>query len=158
MSLAITSRTPETFLATPFVERAPALSADGKWIAYVSNESGEFEVYVRPFLRPGAKVKISAGRANSPKWSPDGKEIFYSEDGKIMAVAVALQEDTIRAQNPRLLFAVKGSIYNGPLGVSADGNRFLFIRPAGELAPQSQQPTVVVNWFEELKAKAPVRK
>ncbi len=150
-------RMPEVFLNTSFAERFPAFSPDGKWIAYGSNESGEFEVYVRPFLRPGAKVKISAGRAFVPNWSPDGTEVFYWNEDKIMAVSVSVQEDAFRAQNPRLLFEVKGNAYSGPWDVASDGNRFLFLRPAGEVKEQSQQPTVVVNWFEELKAKAPIR-
>ncbi|MDO8631282.1 MAG: hypothetical protein Q7R41_12390, partial [Phycisphaerales bacterium] len=148
-------RKPEVFLATPFIERGPALSPDGKWIAYASNESGEFEIYVRPFLRPGAKVKVSAGRGGFPKWSPDGTEIFYRNDAKIMAVSVSVQDDTLHASNPRLLFELKGNAYSGPLDVAPDGNRFLFYRTAGEAKEQSQQPTVVVNWFEELKAKVP---
>jgi serine/threonine-protein kinase len=151
-------RKPEVFLATPFMERGPALSPDGKWVAYGSNESGEFEIYVRPFLHPGPKVKVSAGRGGFPKWSPDGKEIFYRDEGKIMAVSVSVQDDTLRAQNPHLLFELKGSSYAGPFDVAPDGNRILFYRTAGEAKEQSQQPTVVVNWFEELKAKVPVPK
>ena len=151
-------RKSEVFLATPFNERGPALSPDGKWLAYASNESGTFEIYVRPFLRPGAKVKVSAGRGGFPKWSPDGKEIFYRDEGKIMTVAVSVQDDTLRAQNPRLLFEFNANAYFGPYDVALDGNRFLFHRPASEAKEQSQQPTVVVNWFEELKAKAPTRK
>jgi serine/threonine-protein kinase len=144
---------PEAFLATQFVERAPALSPDGKWIAYASNESGETEIYVRPFLRPGAKVKISAGRAFGPKWLPNGKELVYFNEWKIMTVPISIQDDVLQPSSPRQLFEVKNQSYVGPLDVSADGNRFLFIRPAGEINEQSQQPTVVVNWFEELKAK-----
>ncbi|HKQ50622.1 MAG TPA: protein kinase [Phycisphaerae bacterium] len=151
-------RKPEVFLATTFTELGPTLSPDGKWIAYVSNESGEFEIYVRPFLRPGAKVKLSTGRSFSPKWSPDGTEIFYRYDEKIMSVSVSVQDDTLRAQNPRLLFEVNGSTFGGPADVAPDGNRFLFLRTAGDVNEQSQQPTVVVNWFEELQSKMRVGK
>ena len=146
-------RKPEVFLATPFVEIQPALSPDGKWIAYVSNDSTEFEIYVRPFLRSGAKVKVSAGRAFMPKWSPDGSEIFFRAAGKIMAVSVSVQEDTLRVSNPRQLFEIKGNAYSGPYDVARDGNHFLFFRTAGETKEESQQLTVVVNWFEELKSK-----
>ncbi len=144
---------PEVFLATQFTERGPFLSADGKWAAYVSNESGEFEIYVRPFLRPGAKIKVSAGRGFAPRWSPDGKELFYTTEGKLMAVPVSVEGDTLHVSAPRLLFEVKNQFYNGPVDVSAEGKQFLFIRPANEFRQQSQQPTVMVNWFEELKAK-----
>ena len=151
-------RKPEVFLSTPFEERWPALSPDGKWVAYASNESGQFELYVRPFLRPGAKVKVSAGRGFFSKWSPDGTEIFYRVEDKIMAVSVSIQDETLRAQSARLLFELKGDAYEGPFDVAADGNRFLFYRPARDVKEQSKQPTVVVDWFEELKAKAAVRK
>jgi Tol biopolymer transport system component len=150
-------RKPEVFLATTFMERGPALSSDGKWLAYASNESGEMEVYVRPFLRPGAKVKVSAERGWTSRWSPDGKEIFYRNEEKIMGASVSVQEDTLRAQNPRLLFELKGD-YNGPNDVAPDGSGLLFYRPAGETKEQSQQPTVVVNWFEELKAKVQTKR
>jgi len=150
-------RKPEVFLATPFLEIQPALSPDGKWIAYASNESGELEIYVRPFLRPGAKVKISAGRGFLPKWSPDGKEVCYRNDTQFMAVSVSAQDEGFRAQNPRLLFELKGGNYSFSYDMAPDGNRFLFHRTAGEAKEQSQQPTVVVNWFEELKAKVPTK-
>ncbi len=145
--------TPEAFLATPFNESGPHLSPDGKWLLYASNESGEGEVYVRPFLRPGAKVKLSAGRGGAPRWSPDGKEVFYREDQKMFVVSLSVQGDSLQAANPRLLFEVPAIMYNGPLSVAADASRFLFIRPSGELGTQLQSPTVVVNWFEELKSK-----
>ena len=147
-------RKPEVFLATSFGEGAPALSPDGKWIAYGSNESGEPEIYVLPFLRPGPKVKVSTGdRSFLPKWSPDGKEVFYRTENKVMAVSVSVQDETFRAQSPHQLFELKGSGYSFPFDVAPDGNRFLFYRTAGEAKEESQQPVVVVNWFEELKSK-----
>jgi hypothetical protein len=95
---------------------------------------------------------VNAGRGGFPEWSRDGKEVFYRVQRKIMAVSVSVQEDTFRAQNPRLLFELKGDAYAGPFDVAADGDRFLFLRPAGEAKEKYKQPTVVVNWFEELQA------
>ena len=140
-------------MATPFFEGGGHLSPDGKWLVYGSNESGDFEVYVRPFLRPGAKVKLSAGRGGSPRWSPDGKEVVYREDQKIHAVSISIQGDSLQASSPRLLYEVPAVSYNGPLDVESDAGRCLFIRPAGELKGELMSPTVVVNWFEELRSK-----
>jgi serine/threonine-protein kinase len=158
LRMDVQDREPEAFLATAFYETAPAISPDGKWISYASNESGEPEIYARPFLRPGTKVKVSAERGTLSKWSQDGKEIFYREDRKIMAASVAVQDDTLRVLSPRLLFELKSNAYVGPLDVAPDGARFLFIRPAGDAKEQSQQMTVVVNWFEELESRMNARK
>ncbi len=150
---------PEVFLATPFDESAAALSPDGRWLAYHSNESGEYEVYVRPFLRAGAKTKVSAGQSGFPIWSPDGKELYYrSASRNLMAVSIGVQDDALRVAAPRTVFPYRGTTYNGPLSVSPDGSRFLFIRSASELAGQVQQPMVVVHWLEELKGKVAARK
>lgn len=135
-------------------ERDPFHSTDGKWAAYVSDESGEFEIYVRPFLRAGAKIKASVGRAFGPRWSPDGKELFYNSDGKIMAVWVTVEGDNLHVSAPRVHFEIKNPFYSGPHDVSPDGQQFLFTRPAGEFRERSQQTVVVVHWFEELKSKA----
>lgn len=150
--IGIENASPEVFLASPFIERGAVLSPDGNWIAYVSNEVGEAEVYLRPFRHPGPKVKVSAGRGWVPKWSPDGKEIFYRLDRRIMAVSVTLREENAHASTPKLLFELKNNSYGGPFDVAADG-RFLFIRPTNEFVEQSQQPVVVINWLDEIKPK-----
>jgi len=156
LRLDVEERKPEVFLATAFYEADPFLSPDGKWLAYTSDESGEMEVYIRPFLRPGRRVNVSTGgRSYLPRWSPDGKEILYRTDGGLSAVSVSVQDDTIRAQTPHQLFELKGARYSNMYDIAPDGNRFLFYRTAGETKEQSQQPTVVVNWFEELKAMVP---
>ncbi len=146
-------RIPEVFLATPNWEGQPALSPDGKWIAYVSKESGGWEVFVRPFPGPGPKVKISAGVGLIPRWSPDGKEIFYRDIDKLMVASISIQDDMFRAESARLLFEVKQDLYSFVYDVAPDGKRFLFFRTVGETKDQSNQPTVVVNWFEELMSK-----
>src|SRR5262249_51547103 len=86
-SPAIKSRS----LKTPFEERDGQFSPDGKWIAYQSNESGRFEIYVRPFPGPGGKIQISTSGGAQPRWNKNGKEIFYvSLDSKMMAAPVQL--------------------------------------------------------------------
>ena len=83
-------RTPRPILATEFTERLPAVSPDGKWMAYTSTESGRTEVYVRPFPGPGAKVQISVAGGDQPTRSPSGRGIFYRDASKTVAAAVQL--------------------------------------------------------------------
>jgi Tol biopolymer transport system component len=78
---------PKPFVNSVFTEAEPAFSPDGRWIAYVSNESGSYEVYVRPFPGPGGKWQVSTGAGTYPKWSRNGKDLFYrTVDSKIMVV------------------------------------------------------------------------
>src|SRR5258708_119037 len=101
-------RKPVPFLQTPFFESQGQFSPDGHWIAYASDESGRFEVYVRPFPSGPAKWKISINGGEHPRWRGDGKEIFYlSPDRKLMAAAVngkAASQPVFEAQGPVALF------------------------------------------------------
>src|SRR5262249_2478072 len=100
------ARKPRVFLQTPFTEAAPQLSPDGRWVAYVSNESGRPEIYVRPFPGPGGKWQISTEGGQSPAWSPKGNELFYRtgrSNENLMAVDIQTQP-TFSAGKPRLLF------------------------------------------------------
>ena len=82
-------RKPRPLLTSQFDERRPSLSPDGKWFVYQSNESGQFEVFVRPFPNvDGGRWQVSAGGGSSPIWSPDGREIFYRQGQTIQRVAV----------------------------------------------------------------------
>jgi Tol biopolymer transport system component len=126
---------PAPFANTGFNEDQGQFSPDTHWIAYVSDESGRFEVYVRPFPTPpggGSKTQISRGGGMQPRWRRDGKELFYfSLDGKLMAVD-ATQGPTFKAGVPRLLFQshITRNGWSSPLdslawGVAPDGKRFL---------------------------------
>src|SRR5262249_48876773 len=125
---------PFPFVNTPFEEREGQFSPDGKWIAYQSNESGQFEIYVQPFPGPGGKFRISANGGAQPRWNKNGDEIFYvSLDSKMMAVPVKLSPDgqSLETGTLAVLFPVR--IAGGPLfssnkqqyAVSSDGQRFL---------------------------------
>ena len=94
---------PKPFVNSAFNEEAPAFSPDGRWLAYQSDESGNFEVYVRPFPGPGGKWQVSTGGGLDPKWSRNGKELFYrTVDSKIMVVTYTASGDSFHADKPQL--------------------------------------------------------
>ena len=137
-------------LATRFYERGAVFSPDGKWLAFVTDESGRDEVYIQPFPGPGAKVPMSNNGGLQPMWSRDGRELFYREGDWMMAVAVTL--DPFKVGGPRKLFEFPGTTYNldqnfADYDVAPDG-RFLAIQ-ADTAAPDEIH--VVLNWTEELR-------
>jgi Tol biopolymer transport system component len=119
-------------------------SPEGRWIAYSSNESGRFEVYVRAFPGPGGEWQVSTSGGSFPVWRRDGKELFYlSLDNKITAVPVAT-DGTFRAGSPVSLFSVNPKIFNTVYDVSSDGSRFLVnSQPADQGSPPLE---VLVHW------------
>ena len=131
----------------------PRFSPDARWLAYVSDESGGYEVYVRPYPGPGGKVQVSTGGGQHPLWSRDGKELFYRTGQKWMSAAVTLGPE-FTAEKPRLLFE-RAHLMAGaaPYDVSPDGQRFLVLeRTEPDIAPVTHL-NVVLNWFEELRQK-----
>jgi len=144
---------PFPFVKSPYEEREGQFSPNGKWIAYQSNESGRFQIYVQPFPGPGGKFQISVNGGAQPRWNKNGKEIFYlSLDSKMMAAPVRLSPDdqALEAGPPVALFAVR--IAGGPLpgiskqqyAVSSDGQRFLVNLTANEGAASTI--TLIWNW------------
>ncbi|MCH7884508.1 MAG: protein kinase [Planctomycetes bacterium] len=147
-------RTVEPFLTTPFAERNPAVSPDGTLIAYSSDETGIFEVYVRRFPSGTGRVKISPGLGVFPTWSPDGTELFYTNDGsEFYSVAIEVKDDVLIPGIPKLLFKLSDNEYSDHFDVAPDGQRFLFSRLPGNEGDERIHPTVVVNWFKELREK-----
>lgn len=148
---------PQYFLDSTANECCARFSPDGKWIAYVSDELGRDQVYVRPYPEPDVKFLISGEEGGGePIWSPDGKELFYRSGNRMMAASVETEPEFV-ASRPRALF--EGS-YRGvnsqPRGyqyydISPDGQRFLMVK----LGEDTSQINVVLNWFEELKRLAP---
>jgi len=149
-------RKAKPFLRTPFREGRAKFSPDGRWIAYLSDESGRPEVYVQPYPGPGGKWQISSEGGAEIVWARNG-ELFYRSSDKMMAVETTTQP-TFSAGRPRLLFEGEYALGGGGgagYDVTPDGQRFLMLK-AGE---QEQAPTqihVVLNWFEELKRRVPV--
>ncbi len=144
-------------------EAQPKISPDGRYMAYMSDESGQARIYVRPFpdVNKG-KWQISTGYGESPLWSPDGRELFYiSNEG---AVEVPVDTKTaFNAGKPRLLF--RGPYLSGygespAWDISPDGKRFLMIKQpvSAAAAPEAARKiNIVLNWLEELKQRVPVK-
>jgi len=156
----MSDRKAQPFLKTRFDESVPRFSPDGRWLAYTSNESGRYEIYVQPYPGPGGKWQISTEGGTEPAWNLNGRELFYRSGDKMMAVDINTQPG-FAAGKPRMLF--QGPYERSPAtspnyDVSPDGQRFLMLKPAdtGESAPT--QINVVLNWFEELKRRVPTEK
>ena len=150
-------RKPHAVVSTTFNEFDPRFSPDGRWLAYTSDEPGRLEVFVQPFAGPGARSQISTDGGTEPVWSPDGRELFYVDGDRMMAVEIST-EPTFRAGAPRLLFEGRYALNtNGVAGydVSSDGQRFLRLQPI-HADPPANQIHVVLNWFEELRRRVPV--
>ena len=143
-------------LVKDFAIDRPDVSPDGRWLAYISRESGRYEVYVEPFRRRGERVRVSTSGGAQPRWRRDGKELFYlSLDGALMAVTVRVGATGLEVGLPTTLApardlraVVLGSDYND-YGVTADGQRFLVKRPAD--GTQRQRIHVVLDWPSLLK-------
>jgi len=165
-------RKPRPFLQTPFTEAAPRFSPDGRWLVYSSNESGRSEIYVQPYPGPGGKWLISTEGGNQAVWARNGRALFFRSGDKMMAVDIQTQP-AFQAGTPRMLFERAGYLGGQAApdyDVSPDGQRFLMMKEgqqpeaaqrfstgAGTLAT-TVQVHVVLNWFEELKQRAPAGK
>ena len=145
-------RKPFPLLNSEFNEYQGRTSPDGRWVAYVSDESGSPEVYVQSFPKPSGKWQISTAGGADPRWRRDGRELYFiSADRKLMAVDVKA-DATFQAGVPQALFDVRVSglvDVRGHYAVSADGRRFLVNR-LGESGGSSPM-TVVLNWTAALR-------
>lgn len=142
---------PFAIVQDTFDEDFPALSTDGKWMAYQSNESGRREIYITAFPSGGSKWQISNNGGSSPKWRRDGKELFFLDAADtITAVDVNTSGGAPRIGPPRALFQAVGIQRDfGPFDVTADGKKFLV--NSGNLKEGSDPLTLVLNWPAELK-------
>ncbi len=155
----------EPFLHTRFAETHPEFSPDGRWIVYVSNQSGRIEVYVSPSTGSGSAVQISVQGGTSPAWSRDGREVFYRQGEKFIAVKIEINGNRLTAGSRKELFEHVANRYGSAIPVRsydvAPDGRFLLIKRGDDVetaALEQHFPTrirIVQNWFEELKRLAP---
>ncbi len=146
---------PAELVATRYNERAPVFSPDGGWFAYISDETGIDEIYVRHLEDDGNRWKISSGGGTEPAWNPGGGELFYRQGDTLMSVRITLGED-LDLSAPQALFT-KNTFARDLFGpaqysVTADGERFLMVESA---QPEPARLNVVLNWFGELSERAP---
>jgi serine/threonine protein kinase len=133
--------TPIAVAATPFDETRGVVSPDGRFMAYISNESGQDQVYATTFPKPGPKWQISAGGAAAPQWSADGRELYYIEPAqrRLTSVKIKTAGGIIEAGVPQPLFPLPSNYFDA----TRDG-RFLVAKPS--LNPSSPSLTVIVGW------------
>ena len=142
---------PSPLIENEFDKRFPAFSPDGRWLAYASNESGRFEVYVAPF--PGAKGKwqVSNSGGTFPRWRGDGKEVFYlGADNRVRATEIAARGSSIRVGSTETLFRTQTvPTPISPFDVTADGRRFL-INAMPVVNDNSEPVTLLINWTKKI--------
>ena len=133
--------------------RAPArtrLSPDGRWLVYQSNESGRFEIYVRPFPNPGARVQVSNQGGTEALWSRSGRALYYRTPAGIVSVAVTTGSSfSIGERKTVLMNEYVTDATHPSYDVSPDGSQFLMLKRAGA----ETKPIVVYNWGRELREK-----
>lgn len=138
---------PNPFLQMPSNQTAAKLSPDGRYVVYVSEESGQREIYVQSFPEGGRKITVSSNGGVQPRWSRDGKELFYVEGSSLMAVAVSTVPSFSLGPAKRLFEHPSFTAAPVPqYDVSADGERFVVAEPVGETSIR-----IVQNWFAEFK-------
>jgi hypothetical protein len=150
-------------------EGQPQISPNGNWMAYMSNESGQQEVYVRSFPDVDLAMRqASTSGGACPLWSPNGREVFYLNNENYVMAAAVQTEPSLSVGIPKVLFknaylGISGSTIGNPWDIGPDGKRFLMMKPhaSTDAAPAVTAPrptiSVVVNWLEELKQRVPAK-
>jgi serine/threonine protein kinase/Tol biopolymer transport system component len=147
----------EPLVVTPAAELNAEVSPNGRWLAYESNESGQHEIYVRPFPQvDGGRWQISTAGGTHPLWSRNGRELFFLDPNHALFAVAVQTTGAFSTGNPRKLLDSRYIVGPGrTYDVSLDGQRFLMIKsPLAEQTAASGRIVVVLNWFEELKARA----
>ena len=147
-----TPRTMQAAVATPFNEQSGEVSPDGKWIAYVSDDAGKYQLYLQPFLTPGGRTLISMGRAQEAAWLSNNELAYINSETDSLTLARLAFGATITVTRTTL-FDVgsyqRGTVSNRNYDVSRDGTHFVFVKSlAGGVRPA---PVVVLNWATEMK-------
>jgi Tol biopolymer transport system component len=162
-------RQPKEFVDTPAgVEKHSTFSPNGRWLAYMAtgiSGGGATQIYVQPFPATGAKYQISTDEGRSPLWSRDGRQLFYHQVSTNTLVVVEVRTDPSFTFGKLTPLPIEGTIH--PIAqrnydVTPDGTQLLVVLPAasartGSATRPTQQINVVLNWFEELKARVPTK-
>lgn len=153
---------PEVFLQTPFNERSPSFSSDGRWLAYFSDESGVYQVYVRAFPDKGGKWQVSISGGVYPVFSHNGKDLFFhNEDNRIMVARYTVKGDSFMAEKPRVWSekriadsGINGATYD----VAPDGRRIAALMPVDTPEARQAQSHVIflMNFLDEMRRKVPL--
>ncbi len=153
----VPGKQPWTFLGTKYDEWMGALSPDGKWIAYCSNESDRYQLYIQPFPGGGGKWQVTSEESYEPKWSPDGKTLYYYSPGRFMAVDIQTHPSLVIGK-PRQIATYPGFPVDS--GVSYDltpDGKYIITTTAKEDDELLHQVHVVLNWADDLRRRGGIR-
>jgi len=142
-------RKPRPIVKTRFAETNAEVSPDGRWLAYASDESGRVEVYVQGFPEGGDRIQVSIDGGEWPRWSADGRELFFRWGNQMMRVAVA-GGAALSVSRPAVLFRAE---FGEGYSIARDG-RFLITQRDAQAPPV--RVNVILNWFDQLRARVPV--
>ena len=154
--------TPTAFLKTPQIESTPMFSTDGRWVAYLSNENGRNDLFVRPFPGPGGKWQISTAAADDPMWSPNRRELFFASNPglRLMVAGYSTEGGVFRAERPQLVsetrFVTRPRAPSRDIALHPDGQRFaIALAPPEETITRLDKVVIVFNFLDELRRIAP---
>lgn len=153
---------PEVFLGTPALEYLPMFSPDGRWIAYMAQEAGAFQVYVRPFPGPGSPRRISTDGGGYPRWSAPSHELLFLDlsQRKIMAAPYTVVGESFQADKPQV-WSPTGYVGlgpNWPYDLHPDGKRLALVAEKPKAEVVNDKVVLLFNFFDELKRLLPVNK
>ncbi len=151
---------PEVFLRTSFHERGPAFSPDGRWIAYMSNKSGDYQVYVKGFRHGAAECQVSTDRGGYPAWSRNGRQLFFLYLGptrQVKTVSYSASRDTFVPETPRM-FPTKISHFGTTRSYdpAPDGKRVVALTAADDEPGGDSRLEFLLNFFDEVRRRVPV--
>ena len=150
---------PEVLLQTKFHEWVPSFSPDGRWLAYSSNESGTFEVYVRAFPNTGGKWQISNGGGGYPEWARNGRELFFETlDQHIMVATYTAKGGVFVPDKPRMWSEKRLGTNNRNYDLALDGKRIAALMPVERSEQQQSHVIFLENFFDEVRRRVPVRR
>jgi serine/threonine-protein kinase len=152
---------PTAFLNSPFIENFPAFSPDGRWVAYLSNESVPPQVYVRPFPGPGGKWQVSTDGGTQPEWSQTQNELFFGAlNNRIMVASYTVEGDSFHAEKPRLWSEARyipRESGQRAFDLHPDGERFALAGVVETQESKQEKVVFIFNFFDELKRLVPTK-